>query len=208
MPGKLAPGDGAGGNKRAHACTHTTHLHAAPGDTKSRSATPAVQPAGGRRPTPRPGAPRRSGGSRAARARKADARPSPPAVTLGGAAPGCPLGQRKLDARPAPATRAEHPPRCCQAPVEDRGALTCWLPSFLGELGAACTHPRAETEHPRGKAAAREAEGGRGGDKEARQTSARGRRRRPRPPPHPGWVPHFINSIYIYYILIYEKNKG
>lgn len=66
VPGKLAPGDGAGGDERAPACTHSTHLHAAPGDTKSRSATPAVQPAGRRRPTPRPSAPRRSGGSRAA----------------------------------------------------------------------------------------------------------------------------------------------
>ena len=171
---------------------HTLHTYTQPRETQR--AAPRGRPfsprAGGYpHPTPaRPegvGAPGQPGARGAPRR---DARPAPPAVTLGGAAPGCPLGRWKLDARPAPAARAEHPPRRSQAPAEDREALASWLPSFLRELRAACTHPRAETEHPRGTAAAREAEGGRGGDKEARQTSARGRRRRPRPPPHPGWV--------------------
>lgn len=171
-PGSLALGDGAGG---ADANTHTRHLLAAPGDTKSYFATPPCSPRAGGHPHPAParpkGAPQRSGGVRGAQL--GDSRPAPPgasAVTLGGGAapgcPGCPLRGRRFDARPALATGAESPPQRCKAPSQGSWSPRS-LPSFLGKPGAGCAHPRSETEHRRGAAAAKEAEGGHGGDREA-----------------------------------------
>lgn len=191
---KLAPGDGAGGAERAR--THTTHLHAARGDTKSCSATPAALPSGGRRPTPRPGAPRRSGGSRAAPGPRGAAQGRPPGPAR--RARGYPRRRRQRDSRASPSAaqdrRAPSPGDRSRAPstaLPGPGRGPCSPlspPSFLAEPGAACAHPRAETEHPRGAAAARKEEGGRGGDREACRpapgdaAAAHGR------PLAPGWV--------------------
>lgn len=132
-----------------------THLHAAPGDTKSRSATPPRSPRAGGRPHPAPARPEQAGTS-VRGAQRGDARAAPPGAPAGplgagGAAPGRPLRGRRLDARPAPAPGAQAPPQRCQAP--GRGPCSPRsLPSFLGKPGAGCAHPRAETEHRRGAA--------------------------------------------------------
>jgi hypothetical protein len=107
-------------------------LPRAPGDTKSCSATPAVQPAGGRPPTPAPRATKE-------RAQRGDARP---------ARPGYPRRRRGSRVTPSAAE-----PRRAPGRGDDRSRVpSTALPSFLEEPRAACAHPRAETEHRRGAA--------------------------------------------------------
>lgn len=128
-----------GWRRRAGANVHAPHFQATPGDTKNSSATLAEHPAGRRPPTPAPHATKE--------------------VTLGGRgeAPWRPLPQR-LDARPDPwGDGSRAPSAALPGPSPGRwGPLA--PPSFLGETGAACAHPHAETEHPRGAEASREVE--------------------------------------------------
>lgn len=181
---------------RLEARAHTTHLHAAPRDTKSCSATPAVHPRAGGDPHPAPARPDGAGapGSPGPGCPRGAAQGRPPSPAR--RARGYPRRRRGSRASPlaAEARRAPGPGDPSRAPSTalpgpGRGPRSPHaLPSFLGEPGAACAHPRAETEHRRGAAAAREAEGGRGGDREARPARARGRRHRPPPPRAPaGW---------------------
>lgn len=127
------------GLKAPSARAHTLHTYTQPRETQRAAPRRRLRsPRAGGDPHPAlahpigagaPGQPRARG------AQRRDARPAPPgapAVTLGGsgsAAPGRPLRQRRIDARPAPATRAEPPPRRWQAPAEDRAALSLFLPS-------------------------------------------------------------------------------
>lgn len=135
-PGRLALGDGAGG---ADASTHTRHLFAAPGDTKSCFAAPPCSPRAGGHPHPAPARPKEAKAS-AGHSSGTPARPRPARPRLPSAAarlPGVPFGAG--DSTRAQPWRPEPSPlhSAARPQAKDRGAPARFLPSSGSRAQAA-----------------------------------------------------------------------